>query len=653
MSGLLNFKIQKGTSAGRVQSIGLLLLCNNWKNYQQFYKGSVDSEYKIIGLFEVKDVKNKIHTLKATLTKKFSSKDEAKNFLEKCIGKEFSIKNIETSEGRKKAPAPYNTSSMQIDGIRKLGMTAERVAKASQGLYMAGHCSYIRTDSVSMSDDALNASEKQIKEEFGNKYSLRRQHQTKGKNTQESHECIRPSNFEVHEAGATTDEQRLYQLIWKRTMASQMADCIVDKTVITISADGVKEEFQCKGEVIKFDGYKKLYTEETAEEGKEEDDDKTVLPAVKKGQTLKTVEIDGLEIFQRPKALFNEATLIKELETIGVGRPSTIATIAKLLLTRTYVEKRELPAKKRDVCNFILKNGKVDEEIRTENFGKESGKLIPTDLGMIVCEYLINNFTDIMNPNYTSQLEGLLDSIAAGKEDHLKVLKGFNDLFQENLKKAKGGDRPGARLLGVDPKTKLNIYAKLGRYGPMVQLGESVKQEKPAKAKKGEKTKEEDKPKSDVKFAKMPKDKSIDSITLKEALELLAWPKLLGEYKKLPVEANAGPYGDYVKYNSKFYSITIPKESISLEEAIEVIKLKEAGGGSGAKVLAKFGNYSVIDGRYGPYIADTKNKKNYKIPSGTDAENLTEEAVMEIVNNTTPSGSGGKKKGFKKYAKKK
>ncbi len=633
MSGLLNYKIQKGTSAGRVQSIGLLLLCNNWKNYQQFYKGSADSDYKIIGIFEVKDDKNKIHTLKTTLNKRFKNKTEAKTFLEKCIGKQFSVKDIETSEGRKKAPAPYNTSSMQIDSIRKLGMTAERVAKAAQGLYQNGHCSYIRTDSVSMSDDSLNASEKQIKEEFGNKYSQRKQHQGKGKNTQESHECIRPSDFSKHEVDGTSDEQRLYELIWKRTMSSQMSDCIVDKTLITIVANGIKEEFQCRGEVIKFDGYKKLYTEENLDENKDEDDDKAILPSVKKGQMVSVMQIDGLEIFQRPKALFTEATLLKELEVIGVGRPSTIATISKILTTRLYIDKKDLPAKKRDVCNLQLKNNTVEEEIRTENFGKESGKLIPTDLGMIVCEYLLNNFPDIMNPNYTSQLEVLLDLIAEGKESFLKVLKEFNTLFQENLKKAKGNtDKPGARELGVHPENGLKIYAKLGRFGAMIQLGESVKQEKP---KKGEKAKE-DKPKSDVKFASIPEGMSIDTITLKEAISLLAWPRLIGEYKDKEVVSNNGRFGPYVKHDGKFVSITQDPAKITIEEAIEAIKTKEAGGG-GKSAIKEFdgGKIKVLDGKFGPYInaliGKEKKATNYKIPATFTPADLTKEDCMIII----------------------
>lgn len=637
MSGLLNFKIQRGTSAGRVQSIGLLLICNNWKNYEEFYKKDAKSEFKVIGLFEVKDDKNKIHILKSTLNKKFSTKEEARKFLEKCSQKEFAIKSIETSEGRKKAPAPYNTSSMQIDAIRKLGMTAERVAKAAQGLYMAGHVSYIRTDSVSMSEDALIATEKKIKKEFGENYHQRKQHQTKGKNSQESHECVRSSDFDKHEVSGTSDEVRLYELIWKRALSSQMSDCIVDKTVITISTDGIKEEFQCRGEIIKFDGYKKLYTEETSDENKDEEDDKAILPNVKKGQSLKMLEISGTEIFQRPKALFNEATLLKELETIGVGRPSTIATIAKLLITRTYVDKRELPAKKRDVCNLILKNKKIEEEIRSENFGKETGKMIPTELGMIVCEYLIKNFPNIMNPNYTSELEGLLDSIAEGKEKHLKVLKEFNDLFQDSLKTAKGStDKPGSRELGLHPVTRLPIYARLGRFGPMIQMGESVKQEK-GKAK-------EEKPKSDVKFGKIPEGLTIETITLEQALNVLSWPKNLGEYKKLPVEANTGKFGDYVKHNSKFYSISIPKEQITLNEAIKVIEDKESGAGKEGKgKIKEFGDIKVMNGQYGPYIS--YKAKNYKIPAPYTAESITKAECDTII---SEAKSAPKKKFVKK-----
>ncbi len=374
----------------------------------------------------------------------------------------------------------------------------------------------------------------------------------------------------------------------------------------------------------------------------EEDDDKAILPNVKKGQTVNTMQIDGIEIFQRPKSLFTEATLLKELEIIGVGRPSTIATISKILTTRLYIDKKDLPAKKRDVCNLQLKNNKVEEEIRTENFAKETGKLIPTDLGMIVCDFLLKNFPDIMNPNYTSKLEELLDLIASGKEDFKKVLTEFNTLFQENLKKAKGStEKPGSRLIGIDPKTGKSVYARLGRFGAMVQLGEAVKQEKP---KKGEKPAEE--AKSDVKFGKIPEGKSIETITLKEALEILAWPKHLGEHKGKEIAANTGKFGPYVRWNEKFYSITQDPAEITLEEAIEAIKIKEAGGG-GKAAIKEFekGELKVLDGKFGPYIS--YKKKNYKIPSHYTPADLTKEECLSIVGDAKAAPkkkSWGKKK---------
>jgi DNA topoisomerase-1 len=517
---------------------------------------------------------------------------------------------------------------MQIDAIRKLGMTAERVANAAQGIYQNGHTTYIRTDSISMSDDALNASEKQIKEEFGSKYSQRKQHQSKGKNTQESHECIRPTDFSKHEIEGTSDEKRLYELIWKRAMASQMSNCVVDKTLITIVADGLKEEFQTRGEIIKFDGYKKLYTEENFDENKEEDDDKTILPTVKNGQPINTIQIDGMEIFQRPKALFTEATLLKELETIGVGRPSTIATIKKTLTTRLYIDKKDLPAKKRDVCNVQLKNNTIEEEIRTENFGKEVGKLIPTDLGIIVCDFLLKNFPDLMNQNYTSELEDLLDLIASGKEDFKKVLTEFNNVFQQNLKNAKGNtEKIGVRLLGNDPKSGKPIYAKLGRFGPMIQLGESVKQDKSNKDKKE---------KSDVKFTKIPDDESIESITLENALKLLAWPRLLGEHKGKEVTCAIGRFGPYVKYNDKFYSIKEQDpNTITLKESLEIIKTldeakKENGTANNGKIKEfKKEEIVVLNGKFGAYIK-YKNK-NYKISDEYDASKITKEECFDII----------------------
>lgn len=655
LSPVLWSKVKMGLSAGRVQSPALRIICTREEEHRAF---TAEAEYKVVGTFEVKDKKNKIQTFTAVLNKKFKTKKDAEDFLNKLIQKDFSIKSVEKKVGKKSAPAPFTTSALQMEASRKLGMSPKRSMDVAQSLFASGKISYHRTDSISLSDDSLNAAEKIVKDQFGKEYSNRKQFVTKNKSAQGAHEAIRPTHFEESTISGSIDDQRLYELIYKRTLASQMADAKVDNTIVTIDTPGISEYFVARGQVITFDGFLNLYMESVEDKEGDEDDDNKTLPDMEKGQNLKYIKITAGQLYNKPAARYSEASLVKELENLGIGRPSTYASIISVIQAREYCEIKEVPAKKRNITTITLQNNKIEEEIRSENYGGDKNKLIPTDMGMIVNKFLCENFPEMISYDFTAKMETNLDMIAEGKLDKETMLENFYTPFSENVKKVQGSaERAGIRQLGVDPKTNKPVFARLGKFGAMVQLGESVKPEKVAKEDKPKtakgKTKaapkeKAEKPKSDVKFASIPEGKSIDTITLEEALTLLALPKSLGEHKGKEVLSNKGPYGPYVKYNGKFYSITQDPSLVTLEEAIEAIKLKdEGGGGKGAIKEFEKGEMRVLDGKFGPYI--TYKKANYKIPSHYTVSDLTKEDCLSIIetSKSTP------KKKFVKYKKKK
>ena len=635
LSPLLWNKIQMGLSAGRVQSPGLRLICEKFSENKKF---SSEPDFKIIGDFEIKDKNNKIHTFKSTLDTKFKTKQEAENFLKNCIGKQFVVKSIEKKPGKKSPSPPFATSSLQMECSRKFGMSPKKSMEIAQELFSSGKISYHRSDSVTLSEDALNSTEQQITEQFGKKYSNKKQYTNKkDSSTGGAHECIRPTDFTIKTIDGTSDLKKVYDLIYKRTLSSQMADAKFDNTIVTIEIKGVKELFISRGAVQTFDGFLALYSESLEEKESEDDESENKsLPNMTLNQNLIMSQIMAGQVFTKPPSLYTEASLIKKLEDLQIGRPSTFASILSVIQTRNYCEKKDIPAKKRDIITLTLKSNTIDEQIRSENFGKETGKLIPTDIGIIVNEYLCNNFSDLIGYDFTKKMEKQLDEISEGKIKGQKMLEEFYVPFMESISKAKGSsDRPGGRELGIDPTSGLPVTARLAKFGPVIQLGVAVKQEKGA-----------EKVKSDIKFAKIPEDKSIDTITLEEALDLLKWPRTIGEHKKLPVEVNEGKFGPYVKWNSKFFSISIPKETITIEEAIEIIKLKESGGGGGG-ALKEFGDLRVMNGKFGHYINNTKTKKNFKIPDHYDIDKLTKSQCEEII------GESKDKKPYKKFTKKK
>lgn len=628
LSPLLWAKIQKGLSAGRVQSVAVRIIVEREREITSF---DAASDFKVVGFFEIKDKKNKLHTVKAILNKRFKNKDEAQKFLEKAIGSSYKVKSIETKPGKKSASAPFTTSTIQQDASRKFGFSVDKTMQVAQKLYEGGHITYMRTDSVNLSEEAINEAKKHITQEFGAKYSNPKQYKGKSANAQEAHEAIRPTHFENPTISGTDDEQKLYELIYKRTLASQMSDALLDKTTVTIESNKYKEEFVAKGEVITFDGFLKLYMESVEES--EDEEENGSLPEMTKGQEAENTEIQANELFNKPAPRYTEASLVKQLEELGIGRPSTYATIIKTVQDRGYVEKKNLPAKKRDIFSLKLKNGKIDETIKTENFGAEKNKFFPTNTGMVVTDFLTENFKDVLDYKFTATVEEEFDKISKGELQWKTMISNFYSPFSKKISSVKNDkSNSSGKELGVDPKSKKKIFARIARFGPVIQLGEE---------------------KGDIKYVKLPEDKSIDTITLQEALDLLKWPRNLGEYKKLSVEVNSGKFGPYVKHDGKFYSITaIEPDKITLEEAIEIIKIKESGGGSGSSnVINEFGDLRVLNGQYGPYINNKKTKKNFKIPSHYDANTLTKDQCLEIIGEAkekkpyTAAKKGAKKRG--------
>lgn len=627
LSPLLWKKIKLGLSAGRVQSVALRILVEREKEHKSF---DSTSDYKVVAIFSI-EKGGKKQKIKAVLNKRFKNFEETEKFLNKLVSSEFSVSSIETKPGKRSSPAPFTTSSLQQEASKKFGFSVDRTMRTAQNLYEQGHISYHRTDSVNLSEESVQAATEFIVEKYGNKFSNPKKFKNKNASAQEAHEAIRPTHFEHEEVVSGQDEMKLYGLIWRRAVASQMSDALLDKTTIEIESSngGKKDLFVAKGEVITFDGFLKVYSNEDAEEEENQDnqDENGTLPKMEKGQILDYEQIDGLEIYTKPAARYNEASLVKKLEELGIGRPSTYASILSTIQKREYVEKKDLPAKSRKVKNISLKNDKLSTSELDEKFGAEKAKMIPTEIGIVVCDYLTDNFPDIMDYKFTAGIENQLDEISDGNKEWKIMLKDFYSPFDKKVKSALGEiGTSNERLIGVDKSTKKNVYARFGRFGPMVQLGE-----------KGD---------EDLKYASIPKDKEVGSITLEEALELLKWPRNLGEYKSKPVQVAIGKFGPYVKYDGKFIGLSNTEydpEKINLKEASELIKENSSNEKSGS--AKEFGDIKVLNGQYGPYIK-FKNK-NYKIPAIYDIETITKKDCEEII------GEGKSSSKTKKYAKKK
>lgn len=671
LSPVLWRKVKPQLSAGRVQSVAVKLIVEREHEIKAF---KTTSAYRITGdFFSEKDSKN---AFEAELDTRFVDKEKTLAFLEDCKSATYSISAVEKNPGKKVPAAPFTTSTLQQEASRKLGFSVSKTMVIAQQLYEQGYITYMRTDSVNLSDFAIQGAKEEIIKQYGEEYSHPRKYANKIKGAQEAHEAIRPTSMSNHTIPGDTFAKRLYELIWKRTIASQMSDAQMEKTVITIPISNRPEKFVVTGEVILFHGFLKVYIESKDEEDEEV---KGWLPTLSVGEKVNASEIVATQKFSQPPVRYTEASLVKKLEELGIGRPSTFAPTITTILKREYVVKETRPGAERDYLQLKLKNGSIHESVKKEKYGFEKDKIFPTDIGVVVNDYLQENFDEIMDYGFTANVEKEFDDIAEGKVKWQEMINHFYGDFHHSIEDAitYSTKASGERLLGADPKTNANVYAKLGKYGPMVQIGENYEDEKP-------------------RYARMKKTQSIESITLEEALDLFKLPKTLGEYEGDPLVIGIGRFGPYVKYHNNFVSIPKTEEptDITYERAVELIELKKKGDQEhaprllgehdGKEVFVAAGRYGpylkydgknitldkgivvsemtlekavevidgaatrnvlveykenadvkVMNGRYGAYITDGSN--NFKIPKGRIAENLTYEDCMDIISNTTPT----------------
>lgn len=618
LSPVLWRKVKPSLSAGRVQSVTVRLIVEREREIQSF---NPESSFKVYGYFSVGG-----NSFRAELPQNFSTEEEAQAFLDKCKSAKFTVENLEKKPGKRTPAVPFTTSTLQQEASRKLGFSVSRTMSVAQKLYESGKITYMRTDSVNLSDFALANAKEAVIKMFGGDYCNPRKYQNKNSNAQEAHEAIRPTDFSVQNAGADHAEKRLYDLIWKRTIASQMSDAELERTKITIDITGAKEKFVATGEIIKFDGFLKVYLEGTDDEDQE--DNSGLLPKMQVGEELKNNSISATEKYTRPKARYTEAALVKQLEERGIGRPSTYAPTISTVQKRGYVEKKDIEGKEREITQLELKEGQVKRSVQKEIYGADRNKLVPTDMGIVVTDFLVEHFNRILDYNFTASVEKEFDDIAKGMMEWTSMLDKFYKPFHHNIEDTlENSERAtGERELGTDPASGKPVIARIGRFGPMIQIGSQEDEEKP-------------------KFASLKSTQSINSITLEEALDLFKLPKELGMHDGLPVSSNVGRYGPYVRYGNSF--VSIPKGTdpldITLDEAIVLIEEKKKEDAN--KFIAQYedekGTIQVLNGRYGPYIK--QGRKNYKIPKDKDAQTLTKEDCLEIMANQ-PAPKGRRKK---------
>ncbi len=624
LSPVLWRKVRPSLSAGRVQSVAVRLIVEREREIQHFRP---EAAYRVSALFTGADKDGHPAELRAELNTRFATKQQAADFLQACRSARFAIEDIVTRPVKKSPAPPFTTSTLQQEAARKLGYSVSQTMALAQRLYEDGKITYMRTDSVNLSNLALAASRDEIAGTMGEQYVHTRRFTTHSKGAQEAHEAIRPTYMNVHTAGGNAQEQRLYELVWKRTIASQMADAELEKTVITIGAGGQQYQFVATGEVVVFDGFLRVYRESTDDEP--EGDDAATLPAMERGAQLSAREVTAQQRFSQHPPRYNEASLVRKLEELGIGRPSTYAPTISTIQNRKYVEKGSRPAQRR-TCNVLTLRGDhlSDEEV-AESYGGEKNKLFPTDTGVVVNDFLTKYFPDILNYNFTAEVEKEFDHIAEGKEQWTdaidKFYKDFHPLVESTMKNSER--QVGERVLGTDPKTGRQLSVKIGRYGPIAQIGTADEEEKPL-------------------FASLLKNQSIESITLEEALKLFELPRKLGEYEGAEMTVAVGRFGPYVRHAGKFYSLpkTDNPMTVTPERAVEIIEAKREEERN--RLIQSFGEHGeieVLNGRYGPYIAFEKN--NYKIPKGTDPRALTEADVRKLIEEQKGSV---KKKGTRK-----
>lgn len=617
LSPVLWRKIKPALSAGRVQSVAVRLIVERERDIQNF---TAESAYRIIAVFtKVED--GQTYEIKAEYNKRLKTKEEALALLESLKSSVFKIEDVTTRPGKKSPAAPFTTSTLQQEASRKLGFSVGQTMMVAQRLYESGKITYMRTDSVNLSGLAIGTAKTEILDQYGEKYHKVRQYKTKSKGAQEAHEAIRPTFINEHEVQGTAQEKRLYDLIWKRTIASQMADAELERTTANISISGSEGKFVATGEVIKFDGFLRVYLEGTDDEQGEKEEG--ILPPMNEGEMLEMLETTATQRFTQRPARYTEAALVRKMEELGIGRPSTYAPTISTIINRGYVEKNSIEGVERIYNVLKLKKDAIKDSDKKEITGADKNRLIPTDIGIVVNDFLVEFFPTVINYNFTAKVEEDFDKIAEGKVKWNELIADFYEVFHpivEETANMRMEHKAGERVLGVDPKSGRQISVKIGRYGAMAQIGTPDEEEKPV-------------------FASLQKSQSIETITLEEALKLFELPRNIGQFREKDVVIGIGRFGPYIRHNSKF--VSLPKEvdplEIQLDEAIILIEDKEKK--DAEKIIQVFEEepeLQVLNGRFGPYIKFEKN--NYKIPKGTDPKELTIDDCKKII------AEGGKDK---------
>ncbi|MCH5174837.1 MAG: type I DNA topoisomerase [Prevotellaceae bacterium] len=632
LSPVLWKKLKPSLSAGRVQSVAVRLIVEREKDIENFKS---ESTYRVNAIFEVNG-----QQIKANLNQGFKTEAEAEAFLESCKGKTFFITDIETKPIKKSPAPPFTTSTLQQEAARKLGFTVSQTMMVAQRLYESGHITYMRTDSVNLSSLCINTTKEEIISTHGERYSQPRQFHTNSKGAQEAHEAIRPTYISEHKISGTAQEKRLYDLIWKRTVACQMADVEAEKTIVTIKADGnfsADMAFMVTGEVITFDGFLHVY-HESYDDDASTDEAETAIPAMKVGETVQIDEVVATQRFSQHPLRYTEASLVKKLEELGIGRPSTYAPTISTIQQREYVEKGDKKGEERTYKVLKLAGNKISKSTKKEVFGNEKGKLIPTDIGIVVNDFLMQSFPKIIDYNFTANVEKEFDEIADGRENWQEMMHDFYGELEPMIDATlheKSEHKVGERMLGNEPGTGKPVSVKIGRFGPMVQIGVANENEKP-------------------RFAQLKKGQSIATITLEEALELFKLPRTIGEYEGETVTIGTGRFGPYVLHSKKY--VSIPKDidpmSIELDAAIRLIEERRKSEASAhLKTFEEDAELEVMNGRFGPYL---KYKgSNYKLPKTVKEPNaLTYEECMEIINGQQSEGKTTTRRGRRPAAQK-
>ena len=618
LSPVLWRKVKPSLSAGRVQRVAVRLIVEREREIKSFKS---EDFYRVYGTFAITNDDGSQSEVKAEVPTRFKTHEEVTDFLRRCEKATFTIESISKKPLHRSPAPPFTTSTLQQEAARKLGFTVSQTMMVAQHLYENGRITYMRTDSVNLSSLCLQASKDEIIKTWGKEYSKTRQYHTQSKGAQEAHEAIRPTDMSKPTIEGSVQEKRLYELIWKRTAASQMADAEIEKTTVNISVSGCQEQFVTGGEVIKFDGFIKVYHESTDDEEQRDDESMRLLPPLEEGMPLTRREVAAVQRFTQSPMRYNEASLVHKLEELGIGRPSTYAPTISTIQQREYVHKGDKKGEERTYTVDTLKGKQISQSTRTEIVGSDKGKLLPTDIGIVVNDFLMQYFPGIMDYNFTAKVEQKFDEIAEGGELWTDMMKDFYKDFEPEVEKTmniRAEHKVGERELGKDPKTGKPVFVKIGRFGPVVQIGSADDAEKPL-------------------FAQLPAEMSLENITLEEAMELFKLPRQLGKYENLPVTIGAGRFGPYVLHNKKY--VSLPKGcdpmAVTLEEAVKLIEGKRKE--EVQRHLKKFEEdpkLEVLNGRYGPYIA--YDGKNYRLPKNLHdkAAELSYDECMAIVNDT-------------------